>query len=115
MDDFIDYLLELLEPLGGVSARKMFGGHGIYKDGRMFGLVADEVLYLKVDAQSKPEFEAEDLGPFIYEKNGKPMAMSYHRVPEAALDEPELMQEWAWKGVDAAMRAPAPKKRKKKA
>ena len=46
---FISYLLELLAPFGNVRAKKMFGGHGIFKDELMFGLVADETLYLKAD------------------------------------------------------------------
>ena len=44
MGDFIDYLLELVAPLKHVRVRKMFGGYGIFKEGLMVGLVADEVL-----------------------------------------------------------------------
>ena len=42
--EFVQSLLELMEPLGPVSARRMFGGYGIYRDGLMFGLVADDEL-----------------------------------------------------------------------
>ena len=52
--DFVDFLLEGLQPLGAVSARRMFGGYGIYCEGVMFGLVADDALYLKVDATNRP-------------------------------------------------------------
>ena len=31
--EFVEFVLESLRPLGGVSARRMFGGFGIYKDG----------------------------------------------------------------------------------
>lgn len=40
MSTFADDLLDLLSPLGNVSAKRMFGGHGIYKDGLMFGFIA---------------------------------------------------------------------------
>jgi len=45
---FITHLLELLEEFPDVTAKRMFGGHGIFRDGLMFGLVADSMLYLKV-------------------------------------------------------------------
>ena len=68
--DFVDYLLELLVDFPDVTAKRMFGGYGIFRDGLMFGLVADSSLYLKVDAQNKPDFEALGLAPFSYEGKG---------------------------------------------
>lgn len=103
-DGFIEFLLEMMQELDGVTARKMFGGHGIYRDGLMFGLVADETLYLKVDDESRPEFDARELGPFVYHKGGKPFAMSYHLAPPEALEEPARMTEWAERGFAAAVR-----------
>ena len=34
--DFVNYLLELLEPMPDVTAKRMFGGHGLFRDGLMF-------------------------------------------------------------------------------
>jgi len=31
----------------------MFGGYGIYHDGLMFGLVENDILYLKADESTK--------------------------------------------------------------
>jgi DNA transformation protein and related proteins len=45
--EFVDYVLEQLSPLGGVRAKRMFGGHGVYLEGLFFALVADDTLYLK--------------------------------------------------------------------
>lgn len=113
--DYIDYLVEHLAPIGLVTARSMFGGHGIYCDGRMFGLVAQDVLYLKVDDINRAHFEAKGLGPFRYEKAGGAAAvMSYYECPSAALDDQDILLEWARLGMEAALRAPAkPKKRRK--
>ena len=47
-DKFTAFLLELLGPLGPVSARRMFGGVGLFHGGNMFGLIARDELYLKV-------------------------------------------------------------------
>jgi DNA transformation protein len=47
--EFVIYVVELMQSLGPVNAKSMFGGHGIFLEGLMFGLVADSVLYLKAD------------------------------------------------------------------
>lgn len=41
MNEFVEYLKEVFREFGPVSARRMFGGHGIFFDGLMIGLVAD--------------------------------------------------------------------------
>jgi len=40
----------------------------MFKEDLMLGLVADEVLYLKVDEVTIPDYEAQGLGPFVYKK-----------------------------------------------
>ncbi len=104
-DAFVEHVLELLAGLGPVSARRMFGGHGIFLDGRMFALIADGTLYLKTDDASRGEFERLGLAPFTYARRGKPFAMSYHQAPEEALESAEAMREWAELAVQAARRA----------
>lgn len=79
----------------------------------MFGLIASDVFYLKTDDISRPEFESHGLLPFTYTtENGKRTVMSYHRVPDAAMDASEPFCLWARKGIAAAARAKSkPKKR----
>lgn len=57
-----DYVLEQLAGLGPIRARKMFGGVGIYLHGLFFALIADEVLYFKVDDSNRPDYEAAGMG-----------------------------------------------------
>jgi DNA transformation protein and related proteins len=111
--EFITYLLEQLAPLGDVRARAMFGGFGIYRGERMFALVAEDALYIKVDDVSRAEFEALGLQPFRYEAGGKVMVMSYWRPPVEAMDDREMLCEWARKGCEAAERAAGKKKRQR--
>ena len=113
--DFVDYLLELLVDFPDVAAKRMFGGYGLFRDGLMFGLVADSTLYFKVDAQNKPDFEARELEPFTYEAKGKPMQMSYCRAPEEVLDNAEEMLIWAEGAYGAALRSQKPKTKQPKA
>lgn len=110
---FIEHLHEVFESFGPITSRAMFGGYGIYHDGLMFGLVADEVLYLKADKESIPLFENEGLGPFLYEKNGKAMPMSYYQAPDEIYDDLDVAKHWARIGFDAALRNRKPKKQSK--
>ena len=102
---FVSYLMELLAPFGNVRARRMFGGHGIFRDELMFGIVADETLYLKADAENRADFEARGLERFVYYKKGKPMYLSYYQAPEEALDNSGEMLAWAGKAFAAAVRS----------
>lgn len=112
-DGFIDYLHELLDPLGRIGVRRMFGGHGLYCDGRFFAIVIESRLYLKVDAQSRAAFEAAGCSPFVYMGRGRPVEMSYWNVPEAAMDSAEDMRPWARLALDAAQRAAEAKPEKR--
>lgn len=108
---FAAYLEETLAPLGNVTTRAMFGGHNIAKDGVTFGLIVDDVLYLKVDEVNKPDFVAKKLGPFTYHRDGKAMPMSYHRAPDGAEDW-ETLEPWVRGSLAAALRAKQAKPKK---
>ena len=64
--EFVSYVVELMQSVGSVHAKGMFGGHGIYLEGLMFGLVAESVLYLKADKETETEFKDRGLEAFTY-------------------------------------------------
>lgn len=112
--EFLDFIKEQFQDFGTVSVRRMFGGAGIFRDGLMFALIADEILYLKADAVSQGEFEALGLPPFTYgAKGGKRTVMAYWRAPEACLDDRDEMADWARKAFSAALRAKQPAEARK--
>jgi DNA transformation protein len=97
---------ELFRSFGPVRVRRMFGGAGIYADGRMFALEAAGDLFLKADDKTAPAFEKEGCGPFVYETgDGRRTVMSYWRVPDRLLDDPDELAEWARKALAVAERA----------
>ena len=104
MSEFIGFLQELLEKWGEVTARRMFGGHGLYHEGLMFAIVMNQHLYLKADAQNPPEFEALGLTPFTFAMKGRPVALFYWSAPDAIFDEPAEAVRWAQSAWDAALR-----------
>jgi DNA transformation protein len=105
--DFVEYLTELMRAGGqAIVARAMFGGHGLYVDGLFFGIVVDDVLYLRVDAGSRAAFG--DAAPFEFmTRDGRRQAMSYLRAPDEALERPDAMAQWVRLAVGAALRAAA--------
>ncbi len=102
--EFADYVVELLEPLGGVRAKRMFGGFGLYLDGLMFALIADDVLYVKADAENRGEYEKRAMPPFLYSRQGKTVSIAYHAVSAEALDERSELVALARLGFAAALR-----------
>lgn len=108
---FLNLLDELFGPVGGVTRKRMFGGHGLFRDGLMVALVADDTLYLKVDDGNRADFEAEGSAPFSYgTKDGARTITSYWRAPERLYDEPETFGAFA-EGAFAAARRGAVKKK----
>jgi DNA transformation protein len=119
MDSYVQYTLELLEPLGPVQARSMFGGWGFYYSGMMFGLIADGRFYLKADELTQPAFEAAGCERWSYDsgKGKPPTLMPYWTPPSEASDDAHALLPWARRAVEAAQRAAAKKAKpsKKKA
>lgn len=114
MSEFVSFLHEVFESFGTIRSRKMFGGHGIYHQDLMFGLVADDELYLKTDEDNLAEFEQRGLEPFQFEsKDGKVMQMSYLKAPEEIYDDPDAARHWANLAFDAALRNAAKNAKKK--
>jgi DNA transformation protein and related proteins len=111
MSQFVQSLHEVFERMGRIEARRMFGGHGLYHDGRMFGLVARDTLYLKADGQTLAEFERRGLPAFGYEREGRRMEMSYRQAPEEIFEDREEALRWGRMAWEAALRSGTPPKR----
>ncbi len=95
----------------------MFGAAGVYADDLMFALIADDALYLRVDDEIRPQFEAAGSTPFVYRTHdGQEMSLGYWRAPDDALEGPDEAEPWARLALDAALRKKAskPKPRQRK-
>ncbi len=111
-----EWLQELFSGFAPVRVKRMFGGQGIFYRNLNFGVVADDVLHLKVDDETRADFEAEGCGPWVLDrKSGKKVSTGYWTAPESAMDDPDAFEPWARQAFEAAMRADAvkpPSKRK---
>lgn len=107
-DDYRDWALEQLRRATRrtLTHRAMFGGVGVYADGLFFALMAEDVLYFKVDDANRGDFEARGMGPFLpYGDPKRPM--QYYEVPPDLLESPDEMGEW----VEGAVAVARSKKR----
>jgi DNA transformation protein len=116
-DSFAQFLREQLAPVGRITLRRMFGKTGVFCDAVMFGMVTDNVLYLRVDEQNREAFkEAASSPPLNYAKGGSTIDLSFWRAPERLFDEPDELVEWARVALAAARRVavkrgrPAPRR-----
>jgi DNA transformation protein and related proteins len=101
------FISGLFASFGPVVVRRMFGGSGLYRDGLMFALVFDGVIFLRVDAASIPDFEREGSRPFVYTRAKSPgkigrASLSYWRLPERLYDDPEQLSAWAERALAIA-------------
>ncbi|MFT3986142.1 TfoX/Sxy family protein [Aestuariivirga sp.] len=102
--EYSAFLQEQMVEFGPVHIKRMFSGVGIFRDGLMFALVAQDILYFKTDEPGCAAFEAEGLKPFTYQtKSGPRTIMGYWRAPERCLDDPSDMAEWCRKAFAVAL------------
>jgi DNA transformation protein len=103
--EFVSYLHEVFAPFGIIQTRRMFAGFGVYHQGMMFGLVVDDMLYLKSDAESKQVFDKLGRTQFEFERLGKIIKMSYYQAPDEIFEDFEQATIWARRAYKAALKA----------
>jgi DNA transformation protein len=95
-----EHFKDRLTALGEVTSRPMFGGHGLFWRGTIFGIVFKDRLYLKVDDRSKADYVSRDMGPF--RPNERQTLKSYYEVPPEVLADPEILLSWAEEAIRVA-------------
>ena len=109
------HVMEMLAPLGPVTAKRFFGGIGIVYDTILFAMIMDETLYFRVDAGSRPRYEAAGSQSFSYDtKTGSRAIQGFYTVPEDLFDEPDDLRDWARTAIAVATAAKARKRPSKR-
>jgi DNA transformation protein len=110
--EFLKYVLEQLSTVRGVTARRMFGGVGLYGEGVFFGLIANDVVYFRVSDENRAAYEARGMRPFRPFPDKPHVSMSYFEVPAEVLEDGEVCAAWAVQSL-AAARVKAGKRRER--
>ncbi len=92
--DYLDFILDQLSNWKTIHPKRMFGVIGLYADGYMFGIVAKEAIYFKVDNSNLAHYEAADCQPLTLFKNNSVVA-SFYEVPIAVLEDADQFTVWA--------------------
>lgn len=95
--NFKEYIvLDVFSGFENVTAKSMFGGFGIYKNGKIFGIIMnDEKFYLKGEGEDAKSFYEQNGGKQAeYKSRGKIMMMKYWSVPEEVLENREELERW---------------------
>ena len=98
--EYLQYVLEQLSGLGAVTARRMFGGVGLYQDQRFFGIITSDTLYFKVDDTNRQDYVARGMQAFRPYPDKPLLSMSYFEVPADTLEDPDECAAWARKSVE---------------
>ncbi len=85
-------LLEKLSNIENISSKKMFGGHGIFHDNKMFGMVDSKgEIFLKANDELKIEYL--NIGAIQHTR------MPYFSLPQNILDNDQKLENWANKSI----------------
>ncbi|CAH0533122.1 DNA transformation protein TfoX1 [Vibrio stylophorae] len=100
---YLEQILSVLEELGEIKSRSMFGGYGLYHEGFMFALIATDKVYLRASMELEKNFLAMGLEQYVYMKNGKPVALRYYLVPEQYLQPASAFLALVKEAIELAM------------
>ena len=110
--EFVQDLIDRLQVIGPVYWKRMFGCHGVFLQGLMFGLIFENTLYLKVDADSRGYYTKRGLEPFSYERQGKILSLNYYQAPAEALEDITVLKDCCDCAFGAAIRPVCKRKEK---
>ena len=96
-ESFKDFVLDQLEDLDDVEARRMFGGYGLYQDETFFGIIHRGRLYFKIDESTVGEYRKRKMKPI--RPNAKQTLKSYYQVPVEIIEDADELREWAEKAI----------------
>ncbi|MDQ4144556.1 MAG: TfoX/Sxy family protein [Actinomycetota bacterium] len=82
----VEFLLDQLHD-AEVTARSMFGGQGIFRDGRMFALVYDGGVYVKTSEEEARTSQRPPFHPRAHQTFG-----SYRAVNADELEDPDVLR-----------------------
>lgn len=102
--ELVEYIADQLAEAGSITYRKMFGEYGMYCDGKIFALICDDQLFIKITEAGRAFDES------------LPTAPPYEGAKPYFLIEDIDNREWLTELVRLTCRElPPPKPKRKKA
>jgi DNA transformation protein len=113
---FPDYVQELIAGFGKVEVKRMFGGAALYRSGVGFGILDDDVFFIKADKAFGAELQGQGCKPWIYSvaKDGSVRDIAYWSLPDTAADDGDEAVRLVRRSFDVARIAAEAKANKPK-
>lgn len=108
-ESYLAFVLDQMDGLAGIVTKRMFGGVGIYSEGRFFAVVDNDTLFFKVDQTLAERYRAKGMPPFMPIPGVKPMT-GYYQVPPDVIEDRSALVRWAKDSVGVAGTAKPQKK-----
>ncbi|MCI9421313.1 competence protein TfoX [Lachnospiraceae bacterium WCA-9-b2] len=103
--EFVEYIADQLREAGAITYRKMFGEYGIYCNGKIFGVICEDQLFLKITKAGQ------EIRPELPEAPPYKGAKNYFLVED--VEDAEALTKLV-KATYEELPEPKPKKRKTK-
>lgn len=101
--ELVQYIADQMSGAGTITYRKMFGEYGVYCNGKIFALICDDQLYIKITEAGKKQADLPTAPPY---EGAKP----YFRIEN--IDDREFLTALV---SETCNELPEPKPKKKKA
>lgn len=101
-ESFKDFVLDQLQNLAAIEARRMFGSYALYQDETCFGVVSQGRLYFKIDDSTVGAYRVRKMKPF--RPNTRQTLKSYYQVPVDIIEDIDALCEWAKRAVQCQQR-----------
>lgn len=100
LDEATRHVVELLSPLGPISARRLFGTWGLYLEDRIFAIVHTGVVYFRTSTDTVARYLDAGSQPFLYRRaDGRSTVLQYHEVPADVLEDGDVACAWAYEAA----------------
>ena len=92
-ESFKEFVMEQLNGLADLRCNGMFGGFGLYKGSKFFGIISKGILYFKTDERSRNVYIEQGMKPFKFSE--KQTLKNYYEVPPDVLEDREDILKFA--------------------
>jgi DNA transformation protein len=100
LDEVTRHVVELLSPMGPISARRLFGTWGLYLEDRIFAIVHAGIVYFRTSTDTVTRYVEAGSQPFLYRRaDGRSTVLQYHEVPAHVLEDGDMACAWAYEAA----------------
>lgn len=99
--EFVQTIKALLNPMGEVEGKQIFGGVGLSVAAKQFAIIRGTTVFFRVNDTTRPKYQEKGMLPFSYASSkGIVKVKQYYAVPDELLKYPELLVKWASEAVN---------------